>query len=444
MGSNLQMRPLSPARGPAPPPADQVQERFEPEEFSAGSSERAHPGLQRDSMQIQDWRNRYESSLGLQGKLSQLRLDALRQGGPEMLYRMYPLLFQQDLQGPYQTLAQLLPTKGPEIALTGDCHLGNFGTLRHGNGDVVWTMNDYDQVGRGGPESDLCRAGASLALLCKERGWGSKMAESMVAEMTRRYCSAIEEYAQSGPPGGPLGLTREQAHEPVSGLIKKAERRTQEEMLAKWAEPHGHSFRFKLGDELHPLEPVQSDRLDHLLEQVKLPANVEVLDRCCRWDAGGSSLGLERYYLLARRSGESLPVVVEIKQVLPCALATSDSDPKQTDADLLRNGFKWMKAPEDSWQRVIQGDNGVYLMRERQRARDSIRSEEIDPADATKLARQMGKVLAQAHANGGGARQVAAWIDGQEELLSRNLYEFSHTYSNQVRQDFQELFRAPG
>ena len=400
--------------------------------------ERAHPGPQRESAPLQGWRKKYEKELGLQPKLNNLRSQALREGGPEMLYRMYPLLFQQDLQGPYQAMAQLLPEKGPKIALAGDCHLGNFGTLRNANQEVLWSLNDYDQVGKGSVESDLCRAAASLTLLCKTRGWDKKTAQKLVAEFTDRYCQGIE----AQPPEAVLGLDKESAREPVHALIKKAEKRTQEDLLAKWAQPEGDGFKFKLGEDLHPLEAEQSERLQHLLDEVRLPATVKVLDQCCRWDAGGSSMGLERYYILAQRDGESLPVIVELKQVLPCALATSDPDPKNCDAKLLRDGFKWMGAPKDNWQRVVQGDNGVYLMRERQRARDSLKSEDIREEDAGKLARQMGKVLAQAHSNGGKAAKISDWIDGQQELLSGNLYDFANSYAQQMNQDFQELFRA--
>ncbi|MBT9586480.1 DUF2252 family protein [bacterium] len=400
--------------------------------------ERSRPGPQRDSAPLTSWRKNYEAELGLEPKLTKLRKQALEDGGPEMLYRMYPLLFQQDLQGPYQAMAQLLPEKGPKIALAGACHLGNFGTLRNANQEVLWSLNDYDQVGKGRVESDLCRAAASLTLLCKTRGWDKKTAQKLVEEFTDRYCQGIE----ARPQEAVLGLDKESAREPVHALIKKAEKRTQEDLLAKWAQPEGDGFKFKLGDDLHPLEPEQSDRLQRLLDEVRLPSTVNVLDQCCRWDAGGSSMGLERYYILVQKDGESLPVIVELKQVLPCALGTSDPDPKNCDAELLRKGFKWMGAPKDHWQRVIQGDNGVYLMRERQRARDSLKSEDIREEDADKLARQIGKVLAQAHCNGGKADKISDWIDGQKKLLSDNLYDFAHSYSLQMTQDFQELFRS--
>lgn len=396
---------------------------------------------QRPSEPLRAWRADYEKSLGLSPRLGKLRTQALEEGGASMLYRMYPLLFQQDLAGPYQSLSQLLPEAGPRIKLAGDCHLSNFGTLRNGSEEALWTLNDYDQVGKGPVESDLCRAAASLALLAHERGWGKKVGRELVESFLSRYAKGVSGYAEQ-PPEGALGIRAKDAHPPVSHLIEKAESRKQSELLAKWAEPHGDSYRFRLGEELHDLEPEQSRRLDHLLEQARFPANVRVLDRCCRWDAGGSSLGLERYYVLVEKEGEPLPTLVELKQVLPCALAGSDPDPRQTDPTLLRDGFKWMSAPRDQWRRVLTAEDGVYLVRERQSARDALKPEELTSEQASKVARQMGKVLAQAHAFAGAAPKIDRWIDGHEEQLRENLWDFSQAYARQMREDFQELFRS--
>ena len=183
-------------------------------------AEASAPGPQRSSQELVQWRQDYENQLGLSAHALGLRSQALKEGGPEMLYRMYPLLFQQDLNGPYQSLAQLLPQKGPQIALAGDCHLGNFGTLRHENREVVWSVNDYDQVGKGRPESDLCRAGASLLQLCRQHDWGKGVAEDLIETFVHQYSKHIEDYCQT-PPARVLGIAKPEAQEPVHGLTRK-------------------------------------------------------------------------------------------------------------------------------------------------------------------------------------------------------------------------------
>lgn len=424
------------ARAPHPIEAQLPQESSE---LSQARSEFRAP--LRPSQQLNEWRNDYESRLGVSSQATSARLQALQKGGAEMLYRMYPLLFQQDLQGAYQELARLLPEKGPRIALAGDCHLGNFGTLRHENRDLLWSLNDYDQVGKGSPESDLCRAGASLLLLCQHQGWSPSVGRDLIEAFTHQYSKHIEEYCREAP-AGPLGLTKAAAQEPVHGLLKKAERHTQEELLAKWTEISAQgSLKFKIGPDLHKLDEAQNRRLTDLLDEIQLPARVTILDRCCRLDAGGSSMGLERYYVLAQREGESLPTLLELKQVLPCALAGSDPDPKKCDAQLLKDGFQWLSAPKDPWQKVVRADNGVYLVRERQRARDSLKTEKLNRDEAHKLAKQLGQVLAQAHAHGGSPAKIQEWLNGREKQLSESLLDFSSSYAAQMTQDYQALFK---
>ena len=425
-------------QAPQPPAQPQLQPT-ESSELSHGHLlQRVVTDPLRPSADIPHWRDNYEGKLGLDSRALTSRTEALKSGGSESLYRMYPLLFQQDLQGPYQALAQLLPEKAPQVALAGDCHVGNFGTLRSENRELVWSLNDYDQVGKGGAESDLCRAGASLLILCQQRGWGKQVAADLITALTHQYSKHINAFSQE-PPSAVLGIQKADAQDPVRSLIKKAERHTQEELLNKWTEMGDQGLKFKIGDDLHKLDDSQQTRLEALLAEIRLPATVQVLDRCCRWEAGGSSLGLERYYLLAKKDGESLPTLLELKQVLPCALATSDPDPKNCDPQLLQDGFRWLGAPKDHWQRVVRADNGIYLMRERQRARDTLKTEKLTSDEAIKLAKQMGTVLAQAHANGGCATPVSKWIDGREELLSSNLLNFSSSYAAQVTQDFAAL-----
>jgi hypothetical protein len=395
-----------------------------------GVSMAGPPGPLRGSEAIPGWIAGYEAQLGLSPDKLQVRAAERKAGGAAMLYRMYPLLFQEDLRGAYRAAAQLLPDPGPRVTLAGDCHLGNFGTLRHQDGETLWSLNDYDQVAPGPVESDLCRAGVSLLLLCQQHDWGESRGRKLLEQMLEGYAEGLRE------PAAVLGLTRKEAADPVAGLIKKAEKRTQEELLSKWAEPTAHGFRFKLNEEVRPLEPEQNRRLDELLARLGCK-DVQVLDRAARSDAGGSSLGLERYYVLAQRRGESLPRVVEFKQVLPCALTSPSPDPKTADAGLLEQGFASLGAPRDLWHATLPSNDGVYLVRERQRARDSLKLEKLDKDEASGLARQVGSVLGRAHSRS--AKAVQGWMAGREDAVLESLLRFSAAYALQMAQDAQTL-----
>jgi len=351
-----------------------------------------------------------------------------------MLYRMYPQQFQEDLQGPYQQASQLLDSPGPITTLAGDCHLGNFGTVMHEDEKLVWSLNDFDQTGKGRVESDLCRAGASLALMAQERGWDEDKCRDLIDGFVRHYAAALDK----NPPKT-QGLQSDEVGEPLDRLMKKASKKTQEELLSKWAEPGGNGFQLKFSDSLKRLNTSEKARLEELLSEAKLPGNVTILDQGKRLDAGGSSLGLERFYLLAQSPKQSLPVLLELKQILPSALLGSDPDPKNADPKNLESGFRRLGAPRDPWHKVVSHPEGVYMLRERQRVKDSVKLEDLSFSEAEQLAKYAGRVLAQAHSIAGASEKISDWMDGEKKQLSRNLNDFSQRYAAQVVQDFQAL-----
>lgn len=393
----------------------------------------------RDSADWPSWRTTYESLLGLEPSVLKARRSLLVEGGPEMLYRMYPHQFQEDLRGPYLEMAQLLPRAGPILTLAGDCHLGNFGAVLHqeqGKSKVLWGLNDFDQTGKGRVESDLCRTGASLALMAQERGWDEEDAQALVVAFARSYFKGL-----SQEPVKTQGLSKEEVGQPLADLVYKASRRTQEELLSKWAEPTADGFAFRFGERLQPLDSSQETHLEGLLAGAKLPRGTRILDRGIRNDGGGSSYGLPRYYLLAQSESSNLPVILEVKQVLPSALESSSPEPAGANAVTLEAGFRRLGAARDPWQRILKDDRGVYLMRERQRCKDAVNLDKLDLEEAREVAKSAGRVLAQAHAISGGAQKISGWADGQEKELRRNLSRFSLTYAAQVAGDFAAISR---
>jgi uncharacterized protein (DUF2252 family) len=304
----------------------------------------------------------------------------------------------------------------------------------HQGETLLWSLNDFDQTGKGRVESDLCRIGASLALLAHQKDWDNEQCRELVDGFVRHYAAALEE----GPPKV-QGLEVNQVREPLERLMKKASKKSQEELLSKWVEPGANGFKLQFNESLKRLNASEAERLSELLVEARLPNNVKILDQGKRLDAGGSSLGLERFYLLAQSPKESLPVLLEMKQVLPSALLSSTPDPKNTDAKNLDSGFRRLGAPCDPWHKVVSHQEGVYLMRERQRVKDSVKVESLSFSEAEQLAKYAGKVLAQAHSIAGASEKISNWLDGNKKQLSRSLSDFSQSYATQVIQDFEAL-----
>ncbi len=394
-------------------------------------------GPLRSSASMPGWLADYERALGVGAEALALRREALREEGPMMLYRMFPQLFREDLQGPYRQLAQLLPGPAPRLWLAGDAHVGNFGTVRKASGEVVWTLNDFDQGGKGRADYDLCRAGASLALLGRMEGWSEEESERVVSALGRHYARSIREFAQDSPSSS-LSVKASEAREPVLKLIQKAEKKTQADLLSKWATLGSEGYRLQFDDRLRELNPSQRKHLDALLKKFDLKG-ARILDRGVRLDAGGSSMGLERFYLLAQKGQQELPWLLEVKHVLPSALLADSPEPSGCDAEKLRSSFKQLGAPKDPWMDIARDRDGVYLLRERQSAKDSLKLGKLSLDEAENVARHMGRLLAQAHATQGKAGELKDWIGDRSPQLQTALAEFSRVYAGQVVQDHQAL-----
>ena len=388
----------------------------------------------RPSSEMPGWLARYERDLHLSDAALESRRQALHKGGTAMLLRMFPQRFHEDLQGPYLEAARLLDRPGPPVTAVGDGHLGNFGTVLDRNGSLVWSINDYDQCAPGKPEDDLCRLGADLGRVCRGRDRADEKTDKLVAELTDAYRQELKRASMPRP----LGLTLDESDGPVRHLLKRAARHTPEELLEPWTEPAANGLRFKTSsnERLKPVTEEQSARIDALLAQ----AGVQVQDRACRLEAGGSSIGLDRFYLLAARPGGGLPALLELKQLLPAALCSPTPDPSATDPEVMRTALRDLHAPQDGWQRVLQLDGKSYLLRERQPARDSIDPDKLDFEELRCLARQAGQILARAHAaSPGGCGALLSWIGKDQDTMTQRLSSFSRRYAHQLESDATAL-----
>ena len=366
----------------------------------------SHPGPLRDPASFTNWQREYEAQLGVPFTARQ---QALQQGGPEMLFRMYPQRYFEDFQGPYQ---HVWGGSAPSIPLHGDCHLGNFGSLRHEDDELLWSLNDYDQGGTGRPEYDLGRAATSLVLRARQNDWPSG---ELVKALCHHYGKGLEQ-----PPSGPLGLSKKDSQEPVHELLKKAAKRSQSELLEEWTEKQ----RFRLSEKLQAPTSAQSSRVEQLLEQAGVS---RVDDVAVRSEAGGSSLGLERYWVLSQGR------ILELKQVLPSALSGKGPNPQQADNQVLRDSFRQLHAPKDPFQKILQAEDSVFLLRERQRGRDSLKLERLEADQLKEVAKQMGYLLGQAHALSGS--KARSWFESQSDLSER-VDNFAQHYARQVEEDF--------
>jgi uncharacterized protein (DUF2252 family) len=352
---------------------------------------------------------RFNAQLGLSATVLAQR-EAMMGANPATFFRANPGLFYDDLRGAYREQAELLPRRAPLMLIAGDCHLGNFGTLRTSDGAVLWSLNDFDLARPGSPAEDLARLATSLALEDPQ----------LVAPMAQAYLHEIDRLAETRAPSA-AGIAEPEARGKVAKLIANRTQKTQRDLLKTFAQPD--RTRLLRNHELAELSAETRQQLSQLLESYdrlqpptpELRRPLEVLDVAAKLGSGGNTFGLKRFYVLVAAT-DGLPRILEVKQELPPA-----------DAGLLDQRLSALEAKYEPTMAAMTLADEVYLVRERQPAKGSL--DEVD----SQVAEQAGTVLARVH--GRQAQVIREWVGSERQMLIERLQALAELYAEQVKAD---------
>ncbi len=89
-------------------------------------------------------------------------------------------------------------TTGLEVVACGDMHVMNFGVFASAERDLVFAINDFDEVHPGAWEWDLKRLAASAAVAVAFMGGDKIAAQNAAWETVRSYVKSINRYADKG------------------------------------------------------------------------------------------------------------------------------------------------------------------------------------------------------------------------------------------------------
>lgn len=390
----------------------------------------------RDSQPAVDFVHRFNSELQLDPETLAKR-NQITVSSPAKFFRVNPALFYDDVLGVYFNLSNLIPDrKAPEIIIAGDCHLGNFGTLRARDGSTFWGINDFDMAGKGTPEDDLERMATSLLLMSPLE---DEQCRPLVERMALGYLDELRRLEDAKAPVH-NGLRREEAWGAVAALIDKKSANTQAELLDEFCQ-HG---RLKRNHELKEIsrreEQLIRDFLPHWESQVgdtpELVRPLQVLDLARKTDSGGSTFGLNRYFILvAGKDGQER--ILELKQELPTAPEQGTGNTEEANADYI---FSCMKALGGNFEPTMAAgtiDNDAYYVRERQREKGSLPIQDFTtPEQWQELVDHAAIALARAHAfQAGAAEKILQWVGPDQELVVERLQTYAETYARQTELD---------
>src|SRR5438067_5017776 len=365
------------------------------------------------------------------------KLDALANTPFQFLRGTFHLMARDLLQSRVSLARGLAPTG----LIVGDLHLENFGVYRGQSGELVFDVNDFDDVGFGPVDLDLKRLCTSALLLPDNE---PRVRLEAAVAIAQAWASELDKLGGRFPI---LPWTLDKADDGVADLLRERGRRKQDELIEK-AAPTGDRIA-----ESEKFAPVDSDWLDRIiaafaeyvehLEQLKAPdppKGWDILDVAYRFKGTGS-LGRMRFTLLIGQRRERR--LIEMKEARPSAMDQAlGKAPEQERARVQTAAIRRLQG--DPWPRVAATRLGRIpaLSRENEPEEEKIGRELLakDPGQLLSYARQCGQVLARLHARVNAPVLLGAAWDPAE--TAHAAVEFAERYAAQVEADQKKFVAA--
>jgi uncharacterized protein (DUF2252 family) len=367
---------------------------------------------------------------------------------------------------------------GLTMPICGDGHLMNFGGFATPERQLVFDLNDFDEVSVGPFEWDLKRLAASLVLAARHMRLSRGTAENLVMTAMSEYRNRMAQYAQCGALElwyeritfdrmAETALSPERRRAVRRGM-EKAASRTHESLFEKMAEHDGE--RWVIRDAPPALFHVLGSNTLFTAEEadeLKGSHGHKILDGM--WSEYMKTMSHDRRELLGQFSVQDIvfkvvgvgsvgtrcmavllvdptgkPLFVQIKEAKPSVIARYyKSPPVKHQGERVVQGQRMLQAASDiflGWATSSLGRH--YYFRQ---LRDMKLSASIELFDSDLLdgyARLCGWVMARAHAKAGGqAVEVSAYI-GRGDQFAEALAAYAASYADQVERDYDVFVKA--
>jgi len=366
------------------------------------------------------------------------------------------------------------PVSGLDVILCGDAHLSNFGIFATPERNLVFDINDFDEVYPGPWEWDLKRLAASAVLAGRENGFGEKECRNLARLTARSYREAMQRFADAAildvwyfhvDTDSVLNLFDKFAKESAKQAkksVEKAESRTSQKEMRNLTQVVNGKRQFVNN-------PPLVLRLDDLLSEEQ-KAKVTRQDLESDWIAYINSLAEERRLLLERfritdaalRVGgvgsvgtrcsilmlegdtEQDALILQQKEAGPSALSAYLPERQFTNqAERVVIGQRAMQAASDiflGWHKsTLTGT--PYYWRQLKDKKGSFEMQKLDLDGMGTYLAVCSICLARAHARTGDSAWISGYL-GSGTVFDKAISEFAVAYADQVKQDYQLLVDA--
>jgi uncharacterized protein (DUF2252 family) len=422
------------------------------------------------------------------GDLERDPLDLLRQNSEGRVANLVPLRYGRMVVSPFTFFRgsailqahdlSLVPNTGMAMEICGDGHLMNFGGFATPERQLVFDLNDFDEVALGPWEWDIKRLVASLVVAARHMRFSRGVAEALVTAAVTTYRDRMRQYAEFGALDlwydritfdrmVETALTPE-GRRLIRRGMEKAAGRTHESMLEKLAERDGdgnwtmrdtppalfhvHGANtlfeaeddwFRIGDWRRLVEPMY-DAYKKTLAQDRR----ELLDHFELQDlvfkvVGVGSVGT-RCLVALLTDHHDKPLFLQLKEARRSVIQQFYKSPAfRHEGARVVQGQRLLQAASDIFLGWSTGPSGRHFYL--RQLRDMKLSVELELLDSTLLegyARLCGWAMARAHAKSGNtAIEIAAYI-GRNDPFAEALVDYAFAYADQVERDYDVFLKA--
>ncbi|MCG7247044.1 DUF2252 domain-containing protein [Corynebacterium simulans] len=361
-----------------------------------------------------------------------------------------------------------LATSGITVQACGDAHISNFGLFSAPDRRTVFDLNDFDETLPGPWEWDVARLVTSVEICARERGFDP---EELVESTVAAYHRAMSRFADMGNLdvwytrfemeatldefGGRLG---KKSVKSVRKLIAKARAKDSQRAVGKLTEVVDGQRRIIAdppvlvplrdlveGPERELADAVVREALSSYLATLA-PERASLLRQYRYQDAamkvvGVGSVGLRAWMVVFEGNGEHDPLVLQIKEARPSALAPYlPASEYAHHGQRVIEGQHAIQATADillGWTQV--GDHHFYV-RQLWNGKGSIDLDDLSAEELNAVAVLSAVTLARAHARTGDRLAIAGYL-GKGTAFERSAARFARAYADQNETDWQ-AFRA--
>jgi uncharacterized protein (DUF2252 family) len=360
------------------------------------------------------------------------------------------------------------PTTGIKVQACGDCHLLNFGAYATPERRIIVDINDFDETLPAPWEWDLKRLGTSFVLACRSNGFKPAVCRDAAETVARSYREAMLElskmrvldvwYSKLDLETYIAGVEDKDFRQ---GVIANIERQKQKSIVDYYvpkltalqdgrqvirdAPPLVYHSDEQRSEEFARVawETFQNYKRTLSNERQVLLSRYELQDVAMKIVGIGSVGTYCAVLLLLARPDD--PLILQIKQVQASVLEPyAGQSVYGHHGQRVVNGQRLMQAHGDiflGWATGAGQYQRHFYLRQLRDMKMSPVPETWTSQRAMEVARDLGWVLARAHARSGDATMISGYL-GAKDVFDRAAAQFSIEYADQSERDYQSLIQA--